>query len=110
MAYSRGCNTEDNLVLGVKLVTEGVVEVSLPSASWPMQEEDLPRSCGDCRGDLLKGSRLILGESSNVLCSKLSQVSSVVLLLLQDQAIPKHIFSVPLNLGHAGPVLKPFPD
>ena len=88
-------------------MAEGVVNICLPCASRPMQEEDLPRPIADCRGDPLKCSRLILVESCNVLSSFLSQSRSVVLPLLHNEPIPKHLLPVALNMRHAGPVLKP---
>ena len=89
-----------------------IVKVCLPSAPGPCRKKICPDPVlsADCRGDPLKCSRLILGESCNMLCSKLGQSLSVVLPLFQDQAIPKHLPPVLLNLWHASPLLNPLPS
>ena len=51
---ARGCNTEDNLVLGEKMIAKGIIEVCFASASRPMKKKDLPKTGGDGRSDLLK--------------------------------------------------------
>jgi len=38
---ARGCNTENNLLLGAKVMAKSVIEVCLASASRPMKEKGL---------------------------------------------------------------------
>ena len=104
---ARGCNTEDNLLMGAQFIAKGIIEVGLASAPRPMKKEDLPCSIGDGRNDLVKCSSLIWVQFGNMLFCQSLLFIHIICMLLLDEVIAQNGPLVHIRQWHSVPILQP---